>query len=78
MQHKRINNLSTNRSYEYDKKYESSEEQKKRRNIRNRDRRRALADGKVTKGDNTDIHHKGASNLTNPVVRNRSKNRGDK
>jgi hypothetical protein len=66
------------RDYTYDTVYESSTVQKERRARRNRDRRRALSEGRVSKGDNTDIHHQSKGNLTRPVVRNRSKNRGDK
>ena len=62
---------------EYDN-YQGTEEQKKRRAIRNRDRRKALRDGKVSKGDGKDIHHQDQKNLKKPVVRNRSKNRSDK
>lgn len=71
-------NKKTGRSYEYDLKYQASEEQKKRRARRNRDRRRAIADGKVKKGDGKDIHHTDDDNMTGPVVRDRSKNRADK
>ena len=62
---------------EYDN-YQGTEEQKKRRAVRNRDRRKALKDGRVSKGDTKDIHHQDQKNLKKPVVRNRSKNRSDK
>lgn len=74
---KRVYNKSTGRDYSYDKEYESSDEQKKRRAKRNKDRRQAERDGKVSKGDGKDIHHQGKGSLTKPIVRDRSKNRGD-
>ena len=58
--------------------YQGTEEQKKRRAVRNKDRRKALRDGRVSKGDGMDIHHQDQKNLKKPVVRNRSKNRSDK
>ena len=79
MNKKRVNNKSTGRDYrkEYDE-YQGTEEQKKRRVVRNRDRRKAERDGRVSKGDGMDIHHRDDKNLKKPVIRNRSKNRGDK
>jgi len=68
-------NKDNGRKYDYDKEYQSSPEQKKRRARRNRDRRRAIANGDAKVGDNTDVHHEGKENLTKPVVINRSKNR---
>lgn len=41
----------------YDQKYQSDPEQVKRRVTRNRDRRKALASGKVKKSDGKDVHH---------------------
>ena len=40
------------------KKYHSSKRMKDERVIRNRNRRRAIANGKVRKGDNRHIDHK--------------------
>jgi hypothetical protein len=57
---------------EYDK-FQSSDEQKKLRAKRNRDRRSAEKEGKVKKGDGKDIHH--ASNGAR-VIMPASKNRG--
>tara|TARA_R100000315_G_C5161732_1_gene93028 strand:- start:267 stop:506 length:240 start_codon:yes stop_codon:yes gene_type:complete len=54
------------------KKFQSSDKQKKERAKRNKNRRRLLRGGKVSKGDGLDIHHKG-DNLT---VMSASKNRG--
>jgi hypothetical protein len=54
------------------KKFQSSDKQKKERAKRNKNRRRLLKGGKVSKGDGLDIHHKG-NNLT---VMSASKNRG--
>jgi hypothetical protein len=63
--------------------YHSSSEQKKKRAQRNTARRRAVASGKVKKGDGKDIDHKkplrsGGSNAkSNTRVRSRSANRAD-
>jgi len=54
------------------KKFQSSDKQKKERAKRNKNRRRLLRGGKVSKGDGLDIHHKG-DNLT---VMSASRNRG--
>mgnify|MGYP003138432461 FL=1 len=56
---------------EYEK-FQSSDKQKKERAKRNKNRRRLMRGGKVSKGDGLDIHHKG-DNLT---VMSASKNRG--
>ena len=45
---------------EYDE-YHGTEEQKKRRARRNRDRRRAEREGRVRKGDGKEVHHPDAS-----------------
>lgn len=57
---------------EYDK-FQATEEQKKRRAKRNKDRREAERKGKVKKGDGKDIHHAehGAK-----IIMPASKNRG--
>lgn len=39
------------------KEYHATEEQKKRRAERNKDRRAAERSGKVRKGDNKEVHH---------------------
>jgi hypothetical protein len=57
--------------------YQSSEEQKKRRAQRNRDRNAAIKKGTASKGDGKDIHHVNKTNLKNPKNRDRSKNRAD-
>lgn len=44
-------------NYAYDLKYQASEEQKHRRAMRNKARRKALREGKVRKGDRMDVHH---------------------
>lgn len=47
-------------SRNYDKEYETyqgTEEQKKRRAIRNAARRKLEAEGRVRKGDGMDVHH---------------------
>jgi len=42
----------------YDKKYESSPEQVKKREMRNRARAALMKEGKVSKGDGKDVDHK--------------------
>jgi hypothetical protein len=66
------------RDYSYDTEYQSSERQKERRARRNRDRRRALAAGKVHKNDGKDVHHRGSKDLISPVIISSSKNRAMK
>ena len=46
-----------NRDYEKEAKWAASPEQKKRRAERNRARRKAMAEGKVKKGDGKEVHH---------------------
>lgn len=53
----KLRNKSTGRDYIYDTEYESSPEQKRRRAARNKDRRQAIRDGRVRKGDRHDVHH---------------------
>jgi len=56
---KKVAKKKSKRNYrsEYDN-YHSSDEQKKNRAGRNKTRREALKDGRVTKGDGMDMHHK--------------------
>tara|TARA_R100001086_G_scaffold204111_1_gene120029 strand:+ start:735 stop:971 length:237 start_codon:yes stop_codon:yes gene_type:complete len=54
------------------KKFQSSDKQKKERAKRNKNRRKLMAGGLVSKGDGKDVHHKG-NKLT---VMKSSKNRG--
>lgn len=75
MTKKRKYNKDNGRDYVYDSEYQSTPEQKKRRARRNRDRRRAIANGDAKVNDNTDVHHQDSKNMTKPVVINRSKNR---
>ena len=64
--------------------YHSKPTQKKRRAQRNGARRKAMEEGKVTKGDGKDVHHKdhntknnSSSNLSViPKSKNRAKNKG--
>lgn len=47
-------------SRNYDKEYaeyQGTDEQKKRRAIRNAARRKLMAEGRVSKGDGKDVHH---------------------
>jgi len=59
--------------------YQSTTEQKKKRASRNTARNRALAKGKVKKGDNKDVHHKDGNPRNNKkknlAVKPRSVNR---
>ena len=65
-------------NYAYDLKYQASEEQKHRRALRNKARRKALREGKVHKGDNMDIHHPDHGLMGDIKVMPRSKNRSIK
>lgn len=71
-------NKNTGRDYTYDKEYQSSPEQKKRRARRNRDRRRAIAKYGKEALKNKDIHHEDSERMTKPKVMDRSKNRSIK
>jgi hypothetical protein len=62
------------------KQYHASEEQKKNRAMRNAARRKAMQEGKVSKGDGRDVHHtkalsKGGSNKGKLQVLSAAKNR---
>ena len=63
----------------YQRKYNSSPEQKKNRAARNKARRNALRQGKVHKGDGKDIDHKDGNPTNNSKknvrVMSRKKNR---
>jgi hypothetical protein len=68
---------------EYDN-YQGSEEQKKKRAARNKARRQLEREGKVSKGDGKDVHHKkplakgGKNGRSNLAVVDKSKNRSFK
>jgi hypothetical protein len=63
----------------YDKAYQARPEQVKKRVTRNKDRRKALKEGRVTKGDGKDVHHvNGASRGGKTKVISRSANRSKK
>jgi len=64
--------------YAWDKKYEASEEQKKRRAARNRDRREAIRRGLVRKGDSKDVHHTDHDSLTGIRIISAARNRSIK
>ena len=79
----------TKTSRNYDKEYanyQGTEEQKKMRALRNKARRKAIREGKATKGDGKDVHHvtaisKGGANGRTKVVsaaENRSFDRDSK
>ena len=67
---------------EHGRTYQASEEQKKNRAKRNAARREAIADGRASKGDGKDVHHKkalsqGGSNAkSNTQVTSKAANRG--
>lgn len=76
--------MAKKRNYrdEYDN-YQGTEEQKKKRAQRNAARKKAMADGKVTKGDGKDVAHKkamdkGGSNSDGVRIESASKNRSFK
>ena len=62
--------------------YQGTPEQKKRRAMRNKVRRQALKDGRVTKGSGFDIHHRDGNPMNtspnNLVVQHSSQNRSFK
>lgn len=71
-------NKATGRTYAYDTRYESTEEQKHRRALRNKARRAALRSGRVSKHDSTDIHHESKSLRGKTKVTSKSRNRSIK
>jgi len=74
--------MARNYKREYEK-YHSSTEQKKKRAMRNKARRRAEKAGKVRKGDGKDVDHRkplrsgGSNSSSNTRVRSKSANRAD-
>lgn len=76
-------NKSTGRDYSSDyEKFQSSDKAKKERAKRNKNRREALKEGRVHKGDSTDIDHVDGNPNNNSKknlrVISRSKNRAKK
>jgi hypothetical protein len=77
-------NKKTGRDYSYDKEYQSSPEQKKKRAKRNTARKRAIKSGAAKRGDSTDVHHVkplrngGSNSKKNTKVISRSSNRAKK
>ena len=59
-------------------KFQASKKQKQDRAKRNKARRKALASGRVKKGDNKDLHHVKGLNSQRTIVLSRSANRGKK
>ena len=59
-------------------KFQASKKQKQDRAKRNKARRKALASGRVKKGDNKDLHHVKGLKSQRTVVLSRSANRGKK
>lgn len=62
---------------EYDREYQARPEQVAKRVERNRARRKALKEGRVSKGDGKDVHHpdgaaKGGKTRVTSAKRNRS------
>lgn len=80
---KKANKKPRNTDKEY-KNYHSSPEQKKKRAARNKARRQLMKEGKVSKGDGMDVHHKkplakgGSNDRGNLAVVPKSKNRSFK
>jgi hypothetical protein len=63
----------------YDQEYQSQPKQVKKRVTRNKDRRKALREGRVQKGDGKDVHHpNGASSGGKTKVTTAKKNRAEK
>ena len=75
-------NLATGRDYSYDKKYESSPEQIRRRASRNTARRRAIASRGKSAMRGKDVDHKNGNPLDNRPsnlrVESAKRNRGRK
>ena len=75
-------NKATGRDYSYDKKYESSPEQMRRRASRNAARRRAIASRGKSALKGKDVDHKNGNPLDNRAshlrVESKTKNRGRK
>ena len=57
---------------EYDK-FQSSEKEKKNRAKRNKNRRKLMKGGKVSKGDGMDVHHEGDKLTVEPASKNRGR-----
>lgn len=77
-------NLKTGRDYSYDKEYQASPTQKKRRAMRNKARRALIKSGRVRVGDGRDVDHKtplskrGGNSKKNLRVTSKSRNRARK
>lgn len=77
-------NKKTGRDYSYDKKYQSSPEQKKKRAQRNAARAKMIKAGKAKVGDGKDVDHKkplkkgGSNRKSNLRVVSQKKNRSRK
>ena len=66
--------MAAKRKYKKEyKKFQSSEEQKKKRAKRNKNRAEAEKDGRVKKGDGKDVHHEGKKTTVMPASENRGK-----
>ena len=73
----------TDRNYKKEyANYQGTKEQKERRAMRNKVRRQALKEGRVTKGSGFDIHHRDGNprntDRSNLVVQHSSQNRSFK
>ena len=79
--YKKIKRMARNYKQEY-ARYQGTPEQKKRRAMRNKVRRQALKDGRVTKGSGFDIHHRDGNPMNtspnNLIVQHSSQNRSFK
>lgn len=68
-----MKSIKRNYKQEYED-FQSSEEQKKKRAKRNKDRRKAEREGRVSRGDGNDIHHRAdGSTVVEPASRNRGR-----
>ena len=66
--------MAAKRKYKKEyKKFQSSEEQKKKRAERNKNRDEAEKSGRVKKGDGKDVHHEGKKTTVMPASENRGK-----
>ena len=76
----RSNKKARDRKKEYDTEYQSSRKEKQRRAARNASRKKMIAKGKVSKGQ--DVHHKDGNpknkSDSNLKAESKSKNRGRK
>ena len=66
----RVKKRNYRKEYE---KFQSSEKEKKNRAKRNKNRRKLMKGGKVSKGDGMDLHHEGDKLTVEPASKNRGR-----